>query len=136
MATRLKNTIISKGGRKSSKAKVFLKPGGKGKIIVNDKDFREYFSNIQQFVNTVLEPFKITDTLGKFDTYITIKGGGISSQAQAIRHGISLALAEYDTNTLRPTLRKLDLVKRDPRKVERKKYGKVKARKSKQYSKR
>lgn len=130
------NVVLTRGARKTSVARVFLKPGGKGNITVNGKDLKEYFSNIQEFVDTVLEPFKVTNTLNKFDVYITVKGGGISSQAQAIRHGIALALSKYDSQTLRPILRKLNLVTRDPRMVERKKYGKVKARKSKQYSKR
>ncbi len=130
------NVVLTRGARKTSVARVFLKPGGKGNITVNGKDLKEYFNNIQEFVDTVLEPFKVTNTLNKFDVYITVKGGGISSQAQAIRHGIALALSKYDSQTLRPILRKLNLVTRDPRMVERKKYGKVKARKSKQYSKR
>lgn len=130
------NVILTRGARKTSVARVFLKPAGKGNITVNGKDLKEYFSNIQEFIDTVLEPFKVTNTLNKFDVYVTVKGGGISSQAQAIRHGIALALSKYDPQTLRPTLRKLNLVRRDPRMVERKKYGKVKARKSKQYSKR
>lgn len=129
-------TILAKGGRKTATARVFLTPGGKGNITVNGLPLKDYFRNIQQYIDIVLEPFKVTNTEGKFDVYITVKGSGISSQAQAIRHGISLALAKYDAQTLRPTLRKLNLVRRDPRAVERKKYGKVKARKSKQYSKR
>lgn len=129
-------TVIARGGRKTSVARIFLTPGGKGNITVNGLPLKDYFRNIQEYVDIVLEPFKVTNTEGKFDVYVTVKGGGISSQAQAIRHGISLALAKYDTQTLRPILRKLNLVRRDPRAVERKKYGKVKARKSKQYSKR
>jgi small subunit ribosomal protein S9 len=128
--------IVARGGRKTSVARVFLKPAGKGKLTVNGKDYKEYFKGIFELIETVLQPFKLTKTLDKFDVYITVSGGGISSQAQAVRHGISLALAKYDTQTLRPILRKLDLVRRDPRMVESKKYGKVKARKSKQYSKR
>ncbi len=128
--------IVARGARKTSVARVFLKPGGKGNIVVNDIDFKDYFHNIFQFMEYVLEPFKVTKTLGSFDVYATVKGGGISSQAQALRHGIAMALATYDPTTLRPILRKLDLVRRDPRAVERKKYGRVKARKSKQYSKR
>ncbi len=128
--------IVSRGARKTSVARVFLKPGGKGNITVNGKDFKEYFGNVFEFIEKVLEPFKVTNTLDKFDVYVTVKGGGISAQAQAVRHGIALALSQYDPQTLRPILRKLDLVRRDPRMVESKKYGKVKARKSKQYSKR
>ncbi|MCS7298714.1 MAG: 30S ribosomal protein S9 [Spirochaetia bacterium] len=129
-------TVIARGGRKTATARVFLSPGGKGNITVNGLLLKDYFKNIQEYIDTVLEPFRVTNTEGKFDVYVTVKGGGISSQAQAIRHGISLALAKYDTQTLRPNLRRLNLVRRDPRAVERKKYGKVKARKSKQYSKR
>lgn len=131
-----KNVILTRGARKTSVARVFLTPGGKGNITVNGKDIKEYFKGIKEYLDVVLEPFKVTNTVGRFDVYVNVQGGGISSQAQAIRHGIALALAKYDTQTLRPVLRKLDLVKRDPRMVESKKYGKVKARKSKQYSKR
>ncbi|MEN2997763.1 MAG: 30S ribosomal protein S9 [Brevinematia bacterium] len=129
-------TTPTRGARKTSVTRVFLKPGGKGRITINGKDLKEYFRGIESYINIVLEPFKVTNTLNKFDIYATVRGGGISSQAQAIRHGIALALANYDPQTLRPTLRKLNLVRRDPRMVERKKYGEVKARKSKQYSKR
>ncbi|MCX8029244.1 MAG: 30S ribosomal protein S9 [Brevinematales bacterium] len=128
--------VVARGARKTSVARVFLKPGGKGNVSINGLDVKDYFRGISEHIDTVLEPFKVTNTLGKFDVYINISGGGISSQAQAIRHGISLALSKYDPQTLRPTLRELNLVRRDPRAVERKKYGKVKARKSKQYSKR
>jgi small subunit ribosomal protein S9 len=128
--------VVSRGARKTSIARVFLKPGGRGEITVNGKGFKEYFGNVFELVEKVMEPFKVTNTLDKFDVYVTVRGGGISSQAQAVRHGISLALSQYDSQTIRPALRKLNLVTRDPRMVESKKYGKVKARKSKQYSKR
>lgn len=130
------SVVLARGARKTSVARVFLKPGGNGKITINGKQINDYFRNIQEYIETVLEPFKFTNTVGKFDVYVTVRGGGISAQAQAIRHGIALALSSYDPQTLRPILRKLNLVRRDPRAVERKKYGKVKARKSKQYSKR
>ncbi len=130
------SVILTRGARKTSVARVFLKPGGKGNITVNGKDLKEYFKNVSKYIENVLQPFKVTNTLGKFDVYVNVSGGGISAQSIAIRHGISLALAKYDPNTLRPILRKMNLVTRDPRMVERKKYGKVKARKSKQYSKR
>ncbi|MFN4245063.1 MAG: 30S ribosomal protein S9 [Brevinematia bacterium] len=130
------SVILARGARKTSVARVFLKPGGKGNITVNGKDLKDHFKNIQTYIDTVLEPFRITNTLGKFDVTVNVSGGGISAQSVAIRHGISLALASYDPITLRPILRKANLVRRDPRMVERKKYGKVKARKSKQYSKR
>lgn len=128
--------VYATGGRKTSSARVFLYPNGKGQIIVNEKDFREYFKSDPTAIEKILQPFKVTDTLGKFDVYVTVRGGGVTGQAEAIRHGISLALSKYSPEKYRPILRKLDLVRRDPRMVERKKYGLVKARKAKQYSKR
>lgn len=121
------------GKRKSSAARIFLKPGS-GKIKINGRDGDEY---LQTAVGRVIvqQPFSVTDTRNKFDAYVTVKGGGTNGQAEAIRHGISRALLAFDEE-LRPRLKKAGLLTRDAREVERKKYGKHKARKSTQFSKR
>ncbi len=121
------------GRRKTSVARVFLTPGN-GNITINKQSIDEYVkSDILKMI--IRQPFEITGTLGKFDAYITVKGGGISGQAGAIRHGIARALLEYDEG-LRPKLRENGLLTRDPRMKERKKYGQPKARKRFQFSKR
>lgn len=121
------------GRRKSSSARVFIKLGN-GNIIINKRSLKEYFSRDTSRM-VVLQPLKLFNTVDKFDLYITVKGGGISGQAGAIRHGISRALIKYDLS-LRPELRKFGFLTRDSRKVERKKVGLRKARRSPQYSKR
>ncbi len=126
--------VYATGKRKTSVARVWLKVGGSGVITVNGKDFREYFPRQTSQVK-VLEPFEVTNTLGKFDVFATIKGGGTSSQAEALRHGIARALKEYD-ESLKPVLKKAGYLTRDPRMKERKKYGKKGARRTPQYSKR
>lgn len=131
MAIKIQN--YGTGRRKSSSARVFLKIGN-GKIEVNKRLLNNYFSRETSRM-MVLQPLKILDVIDKFDFYITVKGGGISSQAGAIRHGISRALAQYDISLL-PDLRKLGFLTRDSRKVERKKVGLRKARRCPQYSKR
>jgi len=121
------------GRRKTSVARVFLTPGN-GNITINKQSIDEYVkSDILKMI--IRQPFEITGTNGKFDAYITVKGGGISGQAGAIRHGIARALLEYDEG-LRPKLRENGLLTRDPRMKERKKYGQPKARKRFQFSKR
>ncbi len=121
------------GRRKTSVARVFLTPGN-GNITINKQSIDEYVkSDILKMI--IRQPFEITGTLGKFDAYVTVKGGGISGQAGAIRHGIARALLEYDEG-LRPKLRENGLLTRDPRMKERKKYGQPKARKRFQFSKR
>ncbi|MCB0355425.1 MAG: 30S ribosomal protein S9 [Bdellovibrionales bacterium] len=121
------------GKRKTSSARIFLKPGS-GKLKINGKDSDTY---LQTAVGRVIvqQPFSVTDTKNKFDAHITVKGGGTNGQAEAIRHGISRALLVFDEE-LRPRLKKAGLLTRDARKVERKKYGRHKARKSTQFSKR
>ena len=107
---------------------------GNGNITINKQSIDEYVkSDILKMI--IRQPFEITGTLGKFDAYVTVKGGGISGQAGAIRHGIARALLEYDEG-LRPKLRENGLLTRDPRMKERKKYGQPKARKRFQFSKR
>jgi small subunit ribosomal protein S9 len=121
------------GRRKTSVARVFIKPG-KGEIIVNDKKYDEYF-NRELHRRSVLKPLEVVNTLDKIDAYITVKGGGVTGQADAIKLGLARALIEFN-NSYRKALKTEGLVTRDPRMVERKKYGKPKARKSAQYSKR
>jgi small subunit ribosomal protein S9 len=121
------------GRRKTSSARVYLKKG-KGKILVNNSELDNYFGRkVAQML--VLEPLELTELVEKIDIDVKVKGGGSFGQAGAIRHGISRALISYDEE-LRPQLKSAGLLTRDPRKVERKKPGLVKARKSKQFSKR
>jgi len=121
------------GRRKTSSARVYLQKG-KGEIVVNNKTLEEYFGRkVAQML--VMQPLDIVDLAKKVDINIKVKGGGSFGQAGAIRHGISRALVNYDEE-LRPHLKKAGLLTRDPRKVERKKPGLRKARKSKQFSKR
>tara|TARA_A100001388_G_scaffold1071_1_gene793 strand:- start:3857 stop:4249 length:393 start_codon:yes stop_codon:yes gene_type:complete len=121
------------GRRKTSSARVYLKKG-KGNISVNDRKLDEYFGRkVAQML--VLQPLELVELVDKLDLDIKVKGGGSFGQAGAIRHGISRALTEYDEE-LRPQLKRAGLLTRDSRRVERKKPGLVKARKSKQFSKR
>ena len=121
------------GRRKTSSARVYLK-SGKGNITVNNRKLDEYFGRkVAQML--VMQPLELVDLSGKVDLDVKVKGGGSFGQAGAIRHGISRALTSYDEE-LRPQLKKAGLFTRDPRRVERKKAGLVKARKSKQFSKR
>ena len=121
------------GRRKTSSARVYLKKG-KGKIRVNNSELGSYFGRkVAQML--VLEPLELTKLVEKIDIDVKVKGGGSFGQAGAIRHGISRALTLFDED-LRPQLKKAGLLTRDPRRVERKKPGLVKARKSKQFSKR
>jgi len=121
------------GRRKTSVARVYLRPGS-GKIVVNRRDFDDYFPN-QVLKMVIRQPLLLTETADKFDILINVNGGGPSGQAGAIRHGISRALLEYN-GELRPQLKAVGFLTRDARKVERKKYGQPKARKRFQFSKR
>jgi len=121
------------GRRKSSTARVFLRPG-KGSIVVNQQPLDEYFGRETSRM-VVRQPLDLTENNEKFDAYVTVKGGGDTGQAGAIRLGITRALMEYD-NELRPSLRAAGYVTRDARSVERKKVGLHKARKKPQFSKR
>ncbi|WP_333607132.1 30S ribosomal protein S9 [Arsukibacterium sp.] len=127
------NQYYGTGRRKSSTARVFLKAGS-GNIVINQRGLTEYFGR-ETACMIVKQPLELVDMVEKFDLYITVKGGGISGQAGAIRHGITRALMEFD-ESLRPALRKAGFVTRDARQVERKKVGLRKARKRPQYSKR
>ena len=129
----MSDTHYATGRRKTSTARVYLSKG-KAKIIVNDKPLNEYFGReVAQML--VMQPLNLVELLEKIDIRAMVNGGGSFGQAGAIRHGISRALVEYD-NELRPQLKKAGYLTRDPRKVERKKFGLKKARKSSQYSKR
>ncbi len=121
------------GKRKNAIARVWVSPG-KGKIIINNKEQDEYFG--RPVLKMIIEqPFKVTERDDQYDVKCTVKGGGFSGQAGAIKHGISKALVNYDPE-LRKPLKAAGFLTRDARVVERKKYGKAKARKSFQFSKR
>lgn len=121
------------GRRKSSVARIFLRPGS-GKITVNKRDFNNYFpSDLLKMI--IRQPLTLTEMTEKFDIYITVKGGGTSGQAGAIRHGITRALMEFNTE-LRPKLKAAGFVTRDPREKERQKPGLSGARRRFQFSKR
>lgn len=121
------------GKRKNAVARVWIRPGT-GRITVNSKQMQEYFARpVLQMV--LRQPFQITNSENQFDVYATVRGGGLSGQAGAIKHGISKALQLYEP-TYRPALKSAGFLTRDARVVERKKYGKRKARRSFQFSKR
>ncbi|MBR4530659.1 MAG: 30S ribosomal protein S9 [Lachnospiraceae bacterium] len=122
------------GRRKSSVARVFL-VAGKGKITVNKRDLDDYFG-LETLKTIVRQPLVATGTQDKFDIICTVKGGGTTGQAGAIRHGIARALLEADSDEYRATLKKAGYLTRDPRMKERKKYGLKKARRAPQFSKR
>ena len=122
------------GRRKSSIARVRLM-SGKGKITVNGQDINEYFGE-ETLKVIVKQPLTVTNTLDKFDVIATVKGGGFSGQAGAVRHGIARALNEANQEEYRPALKSSGFLTRDPRMKERKKYGLKKARKAPQFSKR
>jgi len=121
------------GRRKTSTARVFLRPGT-GSVSINNRTLEQYFGR-ETARMIVMQPLQLTENAEKFDVYVTVTGGGGFGQAGAIRHGITRALMEYD-ETLRPTLRQAGFVTRDAREVERKKVGLRKARKKPQFSKR
>lgn len=121
------------GRRKNSVSRVFLRPGS-GRITVNGKDFQDYFRGILVAVQA-LEPLKATGTAGRYDALITVKGGGPSGQADAIKLGVARALLKVNPD-FRVQLKDGGYLTRDAREVERKKYGLHKARRAPQYSKR
>ena len=129
-----KEYIETVGRRKTSVARVRLYPAGKTTFVINEKDLSTYFPT-QELQLIVKDPFTQVKSEGKFKISVLVKGGGIHSQAEAVRHGISRALIEGDIQ-LRGTLKKAGLLTRDPRMKERRKFGLRKARKSKQWSKR
>jgi small subunit ribosomal protein S9 len=122
------------GKRKSSVARVHLRQGG-GDIRVNDRTMDEYFGGLEALKMIIRQPFGVTETAEKFDVVASVNGGGVSSQAGAVRHGIARALCQFDAE-LRKKLRKAGFLTRDARVKERKKYGQKGARRRFQFSKR
>lgn len=133
MATKGTVSYYGTGHRKNATAKVWLVPGS-GNITVNSRPSNQYFGRSSLDI-IVQQPFNVTDTVGRYDVKATALGGGISGQAGALRHGIAKALIEADPD-LRPVLRRLGLLTRDPRVKESKKYGRKRARRAFQFSKR
>ena len=121
------------GRRKTSTARVYLRPGN-GTITVNKREFNSYFPN-EALQMIIRQPLRLTETVENFDILVTVDGGGTAGQAGAVRHGITRALMEFNSD-LRPALKKAGLVTRDPRQKERKKYGQKGARARFQFSKR
>lgn len=122
------------GRRKSATARVRLQ-SGKGAVVINDKPAEEYFAESKYLLVKLSEPFTVLQQENKFDISVRVTGGGVIGQAEAIRLGISKALVELDDN-LKGTLKKADLLRRDPRERERKKFGLKGARKQRQFTKR
>ncbi|MFO8083398.1 MAG: 30S ribosomal protein S9 [Desulfobacterales bacterium] len=127
------NIYYATGRRKSSVARTWLKPGN-GNIIINNRPGENYF-RIQNIYKSMLQPLALTNTMGDFDVKVTVKGGGYSGQAGAVRHGITRALMLVNPE-LRTQLKRAGFVRRDPRTKERKKYGQRGARARYQFSKR
>jgi small subunit ribosomal protein S9 len=127
------DVINTSGRRKSAVARIYLSKG-KGKITINNKDQKDYFPLVE-LQGKLAQPFAITENVGKYDVKVNVKGGGFKGQAEAILLGISKALVEIDPD-YKPALRAEGLMTRDPRMVERKKFGQPKARKQFQFSKR
>lgn len=121
------------GRRKTSVARVILRSGN-GKITINDREFEKAFPQLVSR-NDIVKPFKVSETSGKYDVFINVKGGGPTGQAEAIRLGIARALIDLNPD-FRPAFKHEGFLTRDPRMVERKKYGRPKARKRFQFSKR
>ena len=128
-----KHVIWATGKRKTAIARIRM-IAGSGTITINERPFEDYFRRDTSRMR-IMEPLELTETKGQYDILASVAGGGLAAQADAIRHGISRALIAA-VETLRPPLRKNGMLTRDPRKVERKKYGRHKARKRPQYSKR
>jgi len=134
MYTSKKPYLYGTGRRKSSVARVHLFPGGTGAITINGRDIDDFFG-LETLKYIVRQPLKTTDTVGKVDIVTTVKGGGVTGQAGAIRHGIARALLLVD-ETYRQSLKDAGFLTRDPRMKERKKYGLKAARRAPQFSKR
>lgn len=134
MAVKQEEVKIFNGKRKSAVARVRVKYGD-GKVIINGKEAKEYFSFRESLMYIVNQPFLLTSNENKYDVYANICGGGVAAQAEALRHGISKFLLDLDEEN-RAALKKNGLLTRDPREVERKKYGRRGARRSFQFSKR
>ena len=128
------NKFYGTGRRKKSIARVYVVPGT-GKITINKRDIDEYFG-LETLKVIVRQPLVATETADKYDVLVNVRGGGTTGQAGAIRHGISRALLEADSEEYRPILKKAGYLTRDPRMKERKKYGLKAARRAPQFSKR
>ena len=128
-----KEAYAATGRRKSAVARVSLAPG-EGRVVVNRRALDDYFGRPTSRM-VVNQPFEVTETLGRYDVSANVRGGGVSAQAAAVRHGITRALLVANPD-FRGVLKKAGFITRDPREVERKKYGRHKARKRPQYSKR
>ncbi len=131
--TEQKERYAATGKRKTAVARVHI-AGGSGEIVVNRRALADYFGRPTSRM-IIMQPFEVTGTTGQYDVVANVCGGGVSAQAAAIRHGITRALIDAN-GEFRPALKKAGYVTRDPREVERKKYGRHKARKRPQYSKR
>jgi small subunit ribosomal protein S9 len=127
------SVFVGTGKRKSSVARVRIRPGG-GEVVVNQRTIEDYFGRESSRM-IVSQPFEVTSTLGQYRVDVNVNGGGVAAQAVAIRHGITRALLAANPE-FRGTLKKAGFITRDSREVERKKYGRHKARKRPQYSKR
>lgn len=125
------NTI---GRRKAAIARVYVKEG-KGDILINKRDYKEYFP-LEQIQYIINQPLELTESLGKYDILVNVDGGGVKGQAEAVRLGITRALVKIDAESNKDILKSNKLLTRDPRQVERKKPGQPKARKRFQFSKR
>ena len=134
MAKKANGKFYGTGRRKSSIARVYLVPGT-GNITINKRSLDEYFG-LETLKVVVKQPLALTETADKFDVIVNVHGGGYTGQAGAIRHGISRALLEVDSDEYRPILKKAGFLTRDPRMKERKKYGLKAARRAPQFSKR
>ncbi|BBJ28808.1 30S ribosomal protein S9 [Athalassotoga saccharophila] len=136
MASTSNIVFYGTGRRKTAVARVYLKPGS-GKIVINEKEYPSFKDYLKSEVLEIITnlPFTVTNTVNQFDIFCRVNGGGLEGQAGALQLGIARALLNFNEN-LRSPLRANNLLTRDPRMVERKKYGKKKARKSPQYSKR
>jgi len=130
----VKGRFYGTGRRKSSIARVYLVPGT-GIITINKRTIDDYFG-IETLKVIVRQPLTLTENIDKFDAIVTVRGGGYTGQAGAVRHGIARALLDCDTETYRASLKKAGYLTRDPRMKERKKYGLKAARKAPQFSKR
>ncbi len=130
-----KMQYLGTGRRKSSVARVRLIPGT-GKITVNKKPLDEFFGGMEMVKREIERPFAVAGAEGKFDVIATVKGGGFTGQAGALRHGISRALVQADAEAYKASLKSAGFLTRDPRMKERKKYGLKKARRASQFSKR
>ena len=122
------------GKRKTAIARVRMKPG-EGKFVVNDKQLEDYFAGMSAQIASIKQPLEMTDTAGKYDIYAKVMGGGMTGQADAVRHGIAKTLLAIDP-AVRAVLKRASMLTRYSRKKERKKYGQKGARKKFQYSKR